>query len=67
MKLGDRSQLRYPASAWLIAMVVWSHSTLALDPSKAFRHYRIDVWQTEDGLPLGSVTMLSFPPEIFST
>ncbi len=59
MRLDDQgSQLRYPASAWLIAMVVWSHSTLALDPSKAFHHYRLDVWQTEDGLPLGSVVKI---------
>ncbi len=34
---------------------LWIHPALALDPSKAFHQYRLDVWQAEEGLPLGSV------------
>ncbi len=45
-------------AAWLLSLAGGCLPAAALDPAKAFHHYRLDVWQPEDGLPWNSVTVV---------
>ncbi len=44
--------------AGLVSLAAGGRPAAALDPAKAFHHYRLDVWQPEDGLPWNSVTVV---------
>ncbi len=46
-------------AAWLLWALASAGAAPALDPSKAFHQYRLDTWQSEQGLPQGSVLKIA--------